>query len=145
MSESPYAHLAGHRFPGGTAVFEPYEAWLWADAVGGVPDPGALHPSAAHPLAMRGIGLEIDDVFRLLETDAESGVLMGETEFVLDGVLVPGERYVCDAAIDSVERKHGARAGTFDLLRFTVHVRRAAGEDPLAVVTYTWVIPRREG
>lgn len=140
---SDYSHLIGHQFTGGTYSLEPHVAWLWGDAALDRPEPPLAHPSLAYVMAIRGC-VEISELFRLLGTDAESGVLFGECELSFEQPLTIGQRYELDGEILSVERKKGRRSGPFDRVRFQVRMREADGGRPVCTNTNTWMIPRSE-
>jgi hypothetical protein len=139
-----YAHLIGHRFPGGRFTLTPHMAWLWADCVLSIPDPEQAHPSLSYQAAMRGSGLTIQEVFELMDATSDSGVMFGEVVLDYFGTLVPGDTYVLEGVITDVTRKTGRRAGTFDLLTFEITGRREDEPDPLFAVATTWVFPRSE-
>jgi hypothetical protein len=141
---SDYSHLVGRRFPGGRFTLSPHVAWLWADCAMTKPDPAEAHPTLSYLAAMQGCGLTIQDVFDLMGADADSGVMFGEVGMDYYGTLAPGETYVLEGGITDVERKHGRRAGTFDLMTFRITGRRETEDDPLFAVSTTWVFPRQE-
>jgi hypothetical protein len=140
-----YSHLAGHRFPGATYTLPEYVTWLWEDCILAEHDASAAHPSLAYFVAMAGLGTTIAEVMALLEGSPDSGVMFGENELELRGVLRPGCTYECAGEIVSVERKAGRRAGVFDKLTFRVDVREAGDPAPVAVCTSSWIFPRRDG
>jgi acyl dehydratase len=139
-----YRHLIGHRFPGGTYTLPAYLTWLWADAALTPPDPETAHPSLGYFVAMQGLGLSIQDIFDLMDADADSGVVFGETELEFAGVLHPGATYVVEAEIADVERKSGRRAGTFDKMTFVAKVREQSSGAHVVTNTNTWIFPRQE-
>jgi hypothetical protein len=139
-----YRHLIGHRFPGGTYTLPGYLAWLWADAAGVTPHPDVAHPSVGYFVAMQGMGVSIQDIFDLMDADADSGVMFGETELEFAGVLKPDATYEVEAEIAAIERKVGKRAGTFDKLTFVVRVSEPGTHEPVVTNTNTWVFPRKE-
>ena len=144
MAESSYAHLAGHRFPGGRYTLPEHVSWLWADAIGAEPDPAVAHPSLAYFVAIRSSGVSILDVFGLLGADADSGVLMGEVDMEFDGTLRPGATYECQGEIEAVERKRGARAGAFDRVQLRFRVCEEGAADPVLRCGAAWIFPRDE-
>jgi hypothetical protein len=143
-SESDYTHLAGHRFPGGTYTLPEHVSWLWADAIGAAPDPAVAHPSLAYFVAIRSSGVAITDVFELMDADADSGVLMGEVDMEFDGTLRPGATYEGGGEIAAVERKHGARAGSFDRVQLRFSVREQGAAEPVLRCHAAWIFPRAE-
>jgi hypothetical protein len=139
---SDYSYLTGHRFTGGTYRLEAHVAWLWGDAALDRPEPPRAHPSLAYVMAMRGC-IDISELFRLLGTDSEAGVLFGECELAFEQPLAVGCEYELEGEILSVERKHGRRSGPFDRVRFQVRVHEAPGGRSVCTNTNTWMIPRR--
>lgn len=139
-----YAHLAGHRLPGGTYTLPSYEAWLWADAALATPDPEVAHPGIAYMVGLHGGGASIADLFALLEADEDSGVLFGEVDFDFAATLRPGATYAVDGEVVSVERKQGRRAGVFDRVAFVHRIADAVSGAPVARVSHVWIFPRRE-
>jgi hypothetical protein len=145
MSESPYAHLAGHKLPGATYTLPEYLTWLWHDTILVEPDKEVAHPSLGYFVGMQGVGLSIGEMFDLMGATADSGVMFGETSLEFDSVLRPGATYACEAEIVEVERKQGKRAGVFDKMTFRIAVRDASDDSPVVTCTNTWVFPRKEG
>src|SRR3954451_14634713 len=114
MSESPYAHLAGHKLPGATYTLPEYLTWLWHDTILVEPDKEVAHPSLGYFVGMQGVGLSIGEMFDLMGATfarmggrAASGFMFGETSLEFDSVLRPGATYACEAEIVEVERKQG--------------------------------------
>ncbi len=143
MPSSGFEHLVGHRFAGGTYDLPEYECWLWADAIGAMPDPLLAHPGIAYMVGLHGGGASIQDVFDLLEADQDSGVLFGEIDLRFHRPLLPGASYAVTGQIDAVERKRGRKAGVFDRVSFTHEIREQAGQ-PAVDVHHVWIFPRRE-
>lgn len=144
MSESPYAHLAGHKLPGATYTLPEYVTWLWHDAILVPPDKEVGHPSLGYFIGMQGIGLSIMEMFDIMEATADSGVMFGENELDFNGTVTPGATYECEAEIIEVERKHGKRAGTFDKMTFVIRCHEPGNPEPVVTCTNTWVFPRAE-
>jgi hypothetical protein len=142
--ESSYAHLAGHRFPGGRYTLPEHVSWLWADAIGATPDAAVAHPSLAYFVAIKASGVAIGDVFELMGADADSGVLMGEVDMEFDGTLRPGATYEGGGEIAAVERKRGARAGSFDRLQLRFTVREEGADAPVLRCGAAWIFPRAD-
>jgi hypothetical protein len=144
VASNTYQYLVGHRFPGGRYTLHSYLCWLWADAVETEPDAAVAHPSLGYFLAMKGLGVSIQEVFRMLDADDDSGVLMGEVELEFDAPLVPGASYDCQARIAGVDRKRGARTGPFDRLLLDFRVSQADSGEPVLGCTAAWIFPRAE-
>ena len=140
---SDYSHLNGHRFPGGATTLGKHVAWLWADAAMTAPDPDVAHPSLGYVLAVRG-GVSIEQLFALLDTSPEAGVVFGECTLDFERSLTPGRDYSLEGEIVSVERKSGRRSGPFDRLTFQVRIIDADDGGTVCTNTNTWIIPRPE-
>ena len=135
--------VVGTRFPGGRVTLESYEHWLACDAVEASALPrGGAHPMFGYYLALRGMGISLDDLFALVGATADSGVMFGEARLELIRPLSVGAEYEVSGEIESVERKEGRRAGVFDLVTFRLDVADDAG--PVVVSTNTFVFPRAE-
>ena len=140
-----FSHLVGHRFPGAVVSVPEHFSWLWTDCVGAVPGVGDAHPSIVYPLGLRGTGLRIDEILAICGAGRDDGVLLGECGFELRGPLRPEVAYRGSGGIVAVERKRGARAGDFDLVRFEVVLRGLSDDVEIARCSYTWVVPRGGG
>ena len=140
---SPYGHLVGHRFPGGTFTLEPHIAWLWSECVLADPRAAVAHPSLGWFVAMRGCGFRIQDVFDLMDADAGSGPLLGEMELEFGAPLRPGATYELEGEIAQVERKRGRRAGVFDRVALRISLSEP-GAEPTCTLTNVLIFPRAE-
>lgn len=141
-SEDDLGKLVGHRFPGGTYTIQPYEHWLLADAILAPPTlSGAAHPLFAYWVAMRGMGLTIQELFELGRAEGPDRVMFGEVDVEFVRTLRVGETYRVDGAITAVVRRHGRRAGIFDLVSFRLEVKEP-GPRVAAVCTNSWVFMR---
>ena len=130
----------GRSLPGGRVRLEPYEHWLACDAVGAGSWSGDVaHPMFGYYLALRGMGVSLDDLFALAGSTADDGVMFGEARLELCRPLRVGGDYDVHGSVTAAERKTG-RSGTFDLLEFRLEVSDAEGV--AAVSTNTFVFPR---
>jgi hypothetical protein len=141
---SDYSHLVGHRFPGGTYTLPGFVSWLWADAALAEPEPGVAHPSLGYLVAIQGCGVSIQDLFDLMDADADSGVMFGEVGLEFNDTVKPDVPYDVEGEIADVERKSGKRAGTFDKLTFVIRVLDPDSREPVVTNTNTWIFPRKE-
>jgi hypothetical protein len=141
---SDFSHLIGHRFPGGTYQLPGYLAWLWTDAALATRHADVEHPSLGYFVAMQGAGITIQELFDLMEADADSGVMFGETELEFSGPIRSDVDYAVEGEITGVERKSGKRAGVFDRLTFVIRVLDSDSSTPLVTNTNTWIFPRAE-
>ena len=140
---SDYSHLAGHRFPGGIYTLGEHVSWLWADSVLAPPDDQAAHPTLGYVAAVRGC-VSIGELFDLLDTSPEAGVMFGECALTFERPLTAGATYDLDGEIISIERKEGRRSGPFDRLTFEVRIRDQGSGALVSTNTNTWIIPRKE-
>jgi hypothetical protein len=137
-----YTHLIGHRFPGGRVTIPDWQAWLWRDAV--LAEDRGVHPGLAYLAAVQGSGVTFQDIFDLADATAESGPMFGEQTLSFDAPLRVGAEYRVEGEITDVVRKHGRRAGTFDMLTFEL---RLLDDDGAVVATNvnTFIFPRGAG
>jgi hypothetical protein len=139
-----YSHLVGHRFPGGSVTIPGWLDWLWRDAVLADPRGEGVHPGLAYLAAVWGSGVTFQDIFDLAEATAESGPMFGEQTLTFAEALRTDVEYAVEGEITEVMRKHGRRAGTFDLLTFELRLRDPAG-GVVATNVNTFIFPRAEG
>ena len=142
--EARRERLVGYRLPGGEFRVQPHERWLSHDAMlnPGIPEP-LLHPSWILLGGLRGMGMSIDDLIRLADSDPESGVVFGETELEQFRPLVADQRYLVSGEITDLRRRTTQRAGVIDLLDFRLDIRNESGE-LVASHTETFFFPRSE-
>jgi hypothetical protein len=136
-----YSHLVGHRFPGGRVTIPDWLAWLWCDAVHSESLAPNVHPGLAYLAAVRGSGVTFQEIFDLAEVPAESGPMFGEQTLRFERPLEIGREYEVEGEITGVTRKHGRRAGTFDMLTFELRIREIGG-DVVASNVNTFIFPR---
>ena len=139
-----YSHLIGHRFPGGRATIPDWVDWLWRDAVLSDPRAPGVHPGLAYLAAVQGSGVTFQDIFDLAEATAESGPMFGEQTLTFDAPLEAGTEYTVEGEVTDVVRKHGRRAGTFDMLTFELRLRDPSG-GLVATNVNTFIFPRASG
>jgi hypothetical protein len=139
-----YSHLIGHRFPGGRVTIPDWLAWLWRDAVLADDAGPGVHPGLAYLAAVQGSGVTFQDIFDLADATAESGPMFGEQTLTFAAPLQVGTEYRVEGGITDVVRKHGRRAGTFDMLTFELRLLDADGS-PVATNVNTFIFPRAAG
>jgi hypothetical protein len=139
-----YSHLVGHRFPGGRARVDDWLDALWCDATLSERHPPHAHPGLAYVACLEGSGVSIQDLFDLMEADADSGAMFGEQRLEYLAPVVIGRDYEVEGEVTSVVRKHGRRAGTFDMLTFVLRLREPGAAEPAVVNTNTFIFPRPE-
>jgi hypothetical protein len=145
MSENqPYAHIVGHRFPGGTVTTHSHLTWLWADAVLAKQDPELVHPSYVFLMALQGTGADVYEILGMVDFAPEDGALAGAYEFEFNAPLRPDVTYRVEGQITAIERKRGKRMGLLDRLTFVVSVIDPDSDEVAITNTTVWMIPRKE-
>jgi hypothetical protein len=137
-----YSHLIGHRFPGGTVSTASHLTWLWADAAHAHQDAELVHPSYMFLIGLRGTGISTREILALLDFKPEEGALAGGYTLEFHSPLRQDIDYRVDGEITDIVRKHGKRMGPFDRFTFVISVRD--GDELVATITTTWMIPRPE-
>jgi hypothetical protein len=137
--------VVGKPFPGGTYKIEPYRHWLMADAALDVParGEGVANPMWVYYAALAGMGLSVDDLFRMCGATAADGPMFGETTLEVVRPLQIGATYDVSGGITDVQRKEGRRAGVFDIVEFKLELKDESGE-LAAISTNSFVFPRRD-
>lgn len=135
--------LVGTDLPTGEYTVVPHEHWLTCDVVGAPPRlDGPAHPMYAFYATLVGMGLTLSELFAMFEVADDDGVMAGETTMRTFHPMWIGATYAIPATILGIERKHGVRLGTFDLMRFRADVVDADGVT-VATVDNSFVFPRR--
>jgi acyl dehydratase len=144
MDEAALGGVVGHRFPGGQFTVAPYEHWLTCDAVGATPTrSGLAHPMFVYYAALGGMGIDLDELFALVDATADDGVMFGEAAIDVHEPLRVGATYTVRGGVTAAERKAGRRAGVFDVVTFALDVVGEHGR-VCATSTNSFVFPRRE-
>jgi MaoC dehydratase-like protein len=135
--------VVGKPFPGGTYTIEPYRHWLMSDAILDPPrSEGVANPMWVYYTALAGMGISVDDLFRLVGATADDGPMFGEATMELEKPLRVGATYEVSGAITDIQRKEGRKAGVFDIVAFRLELRDENG-DVAAVSTNSFIFPRR--
>jgi len=136
--------VVGRPFPGGSYTIEPYRHWLMTDAVGGpATSTGEASAMEVYYGALAGMGMTVDGLFALVGASAADGPMFGEAEIEQRRPLQIGATYRVSGAITSVQRKHGRRAGVFDIVEFRLELTDERGEH-VATSTNSFIFPRRD-
>jgi hypothetical protein len=85
------------------------------------------------------------DIFDLMDADADSGIMAGEQRLEFRTPLEIEKDYEVTGGIVDVVRKEGRRAGVFDITTFELRVSEPGSDEPVAISTTSFVFPRREG
>ena len=135
--------MVGDRFPGGTTVIERWENHLLCDALGVEPPPdGLAHPGFLFHLPLRGVQLTIEQMLAFGQPESEEAVRAGGYHWTLHRPLKVDTPYRCTGHVLKVERKHGRRAGTMDLMTFRIELADDADGSPVATADTTCVFLR---
>lgn len=133
--------VVGTSFPGGFFRIEGYEHQLGCDAVLAPRlGDGAAHPIFAYLAGIRGMGMSLDELFDLVGSSAEEGVMFGELEVELLRPLRVGTTYQVRGEITDVRRKEGRQAGVFDIVSFRLELLEDG--EAAAVSTNAYIFPR---
>jgi hypothetical protein len=146
ITEEDLAALVGTPFPGGTYIVEPYVNWLTCDCVLApeLAASGAAHPLLVYMAGQAGIGLSLEELFALCSASSEDGPMLGEWGMEIKRPLVVGAEYAVSGGITDVVRKTGKKTAVFDVVRFGIELRSAAGSaEPDALLHSSFIYPRR--
>jgi hypothetical protein len=132
----------GTALPAGSFTITRGEQERLAGALGGSSFEGA-HPVWAYIATQRGIGISVAELCALADFDVEDGPMLGSVEMSYSRPLELGVEYRVTGEVVSIERKHGRKAGTFDVMTFRERLLTPEG-DEVASTTNTFILPRRE-
>ncbi|MGQ0467367.1 MAG: hypothetical protein ACT4QG_18880 [Sporichthyaceae bacterium] len=121
--------LDGLRLPGGRLAIAAYESAL-ADHALLAPDvdTGSAHPFWLLVLALRGMGVDVDQLCAMLEKRPDDTLLFGTCELAQSRAIRVGRFFDTTAVIGPVERKHSRSGAVLDLV--TVRVAAYDVDDP---------------
>lgn len=141
-SEGAARAQLGREFPGGTYTLEPWRVWLVADCLGDDPYGDTPHPVLAWMASVGGMGMTFEDLFAWFGAKSSDGPMFGEHQTTMHQPLQTGATYQVSGRITSVDRKHGRRAGTFDIIGYELDLHDDAGAH-VATCWNSLVLPRR--
>lgn len=136
-------HLPGTELPAGAFTITPEEQERLASALGGDALGGDPHPIWAYIATQRGIGIGVAELCALADFDVDDGPMLGSVELTYSAPLELGVEYTVTGEIVGIERKHGRKAGTFDILTFRERLLAPDGAE-VASTTNTFILPRRD-
>ncbi|MDV7353666.1 hypothetical protein R4282_11670 [Rhodococcus oxybenzonivorans] len=144
VDEDLRARLVGYRFPEGTCTIPAHESWLGHQAMR-APDGAVEELNPLWPLiiGMRGMGVSIADLGKLVEMGPQDSVMFGELEIEQVAPLTIDIKYTVDGIITDITRHHGRTAGTFDIVTFVLTLTDPCRET-VATVTNSFVFIRRQ-
>jgi hypothetical protein len=141
---APFAasDLVGTVIPAGSYRVAAHENWLTHYAFYSTPDVRP-HPMTTFIAAQRGMGISVDELFRLLAFDIDDGPLLAESILEFNHDLSEGVDYDVSGHIAAMEHKRGRALGEFDLVTCVFTLSDPDMSDgPVATVTNTYALPR---
>jgi hypothetical protein len=135
--------LAGRTLPAGSFTITPEEQERLVAALGREATNGDPHPIWAYIATQRGIGIGVAELCALADFDVADGPMLGSVELSWAAPLELGVEYTVTGEVVGIERKHGRKAGTFDILTFRERLLAPSGEE-VAAATNTFILPRRD-
>jgi hypothetical protein len=137
-----FEQLRGTALPAGTFTVTAAEQERLAAAIGSPPGEGA-HPVWAYIATQRGIDIGIAELCALADFDVKDGPMLGSVEMEYAAPVELDVPYRVTGEVLGIERKHGRKAGTFDLLTFRERLLAPDGRE-VASSTNTFILPRRD-
>ncbi|WP_053227268.1 hypothetical protein [Solirubrobacter soli] len=116
------------------------EQLVAALGTGAWPEP---HPIWAYIATQRGIGISVAELCALADFDVNEGPMLGSVELAFSAPLELDVSYTVTGEVVGLERKHGRKAGTFDVLTFRERLVAPNGAE-VASTTNTFILPRRD-
>ena len=136
--------LVGFEFPGGVVDIERWENVLIHHVTGlEPPQHGYAHPVYAFNAPLSGMGLSYQELFDLCHAESAEAIRAGGYDFEYHQPLREGVTYLSRGSIISVDRKHGKRAGLFDLVRFRLQLLDVL-DNVVLTATNEWIFLRSE-
>jgi hypothetical protein len=132
----------GTTLPAGSFTITVGEQERLAGALGGSGFEGA-HLVWAYIATQRGIGISVAELCALADFDVQDGPMLGSVEMTYSRPLELGVEYRVTGEVVGIERKHGRKAGTFDVMTFRERLLAPDGGE-VASTTNTFILPRRE-
>lgn len=143
MTPAELDALVGMDMPGGGFVAEGYEDWLLRDVVVAPHgDDGELHPLWAFIASVRTMGITLERLFELCGSSSADGPMLAGCHIEFAKAFRADQPYSVTASISDAVRKHGRRAGTFDVVTVDVEITDPDGA-AVASVRDSYVFPRR--
>jgi hypothetical protein len=137
------ANLPGTPLPEGTFTITAEEDRQLGEALGSPPSDGTPHPVWAYIATQRGIGISVADLCALAEFDVADGPMLGTVDMTYARPLELGVEYRVTGEVVGIERKHGRKAGTFDIMTYRERLIAPDGTEA-ASSTNTFILRRPE-
>jgi hypothetical protein len=140
------AQLDGRELPGDELTVEGYESALADHALLAPPaadDPdGAAHPLWMLILAMRGMGVSVDELCALAGKREQDTLLFGNCTLSVTTPVLPGGRYRMSASAGPVNRKESRGGGLLDFVPVRVEIREAGSGAEIGTVVNDFIFKR---
>jgi hypothetical protein len=135
------AELDGRELPGAELTVERYESALADYAL--LASPGeAAHPLWLLILAMRGMGISVDELCELAGKGPDDTLLFGNCEITAHRPLTVDRRYRMAAVAGPVNRKTSRGGGSLDFVPVRVTVHDAERGEEVGVVCNNFIFKR---
>lgn len=142
MAVPPLPDVAGTKLDGKGFTITAEENAALCASVGVAPDPGgAAHPVWYYVATQVGMGLSVAELCAVCAFDVKDGPMMAGSGAEWRGTLMTGRHYAVTGEIVSLVRKASRKLGTMDLLEYRLRLS-LPGEEPVCIVTNSWVLPR---
>lgn len=140
-----FEHLAGTKLRSGSFTITSAEnrKLLHALEADVASEPGLAHPIWGYLATQRGIGVSVAEICALADFDVADGPMLGSVDIEYLGQLALDREYTVTGETLGIERKVGAKTGTFDILAYRLALESPHGET-VVTVTNTFILPRRE-
>lgn len=136
------AELDGRELPGAELTVEGYESALADYALLAAPSEDGAHPLWLLILAMRGMGISVDQLCELAGKGPADTLLFGNCEIVQHRPVTVDRRYRMVAVAGPVNRKTSRGGGSLDFVPVKVTVHDAERGDEVGVVCNDFIFKR---
>lgn len=145
MAVTGFEHLPGTELSAGTFTITAEDARDLLTAIEAKPgdDDQVAHPIWAYFATQRGIDVSIAELCALADFDVQDGPMLGSVEMSYQQPLLIDVPYAVTGHVIGLERKVGRKAGTFDILEYSLTLTAPDGATA-ATATNTFILPRRE-
>jgi acyl dehydratase len=143
MSVPGLEALPGTTLPEGSFTITEEENRRLGAVLGSSGEATVAHPVWAYIATQRGIGISVADLCSLADFDVNDGPMLGSVEMDYGAPLAIGVTYRVTGEVLGIERKHGRKTGTFDIMTYRERLIAPDGAE-VASSTNTFILPRRD-
>lgn len=138
------SRLDGRELPGAEIPVEAYESALADHALLAPPgpDPEQAHPLWLVVLALRGMGITVDELCALADTRAQDTLLYGTCGLEQHRAVLAGHTFRTTAVVGPVTRKESRSGAVLDFVTVVVEVHDRDDDVPVGSVSHGFVIKR---